>query len=621
MGKKKKKSLKLFQGFRTSKKQPYKTIKIPLKSILKGKDKEPFLSSIDHLVRELNDLVIHSYQFIHLYLLYCFNNGQPLPTINDKFILYCIKTLGIKDNRGAKSKNLGLLGKLKSFYDSEYQPLLNHKPTSLKNKTHMIAYLATQIYTSLQNNIQERFIQHFLRFINLTTKHLDCDKSDLFHFKNQFFNLEEKDTNEIFEEWKKIHLLNILPQNIKKSVHYHLKVNPFEYLPGMLYMNRVLEKQGHKLFQPLPLRNNIIPKHIILDTACLIDYFMPAKDKQGNKIKKSELLKNIKKYQSKIWSRILNLKHKVFKNKYYQFNYQIQTDGFSSSLSFIRKDLVKDKKWGSKLPTVEEEDYYNLEELPKETLDTLKNRNFVDCDPGKHSLVYLADSKGNTLQYTAPQRRIESYAKRNSRILLHEKKKCKVIEKETKVSFQNSKSVDIEKFKIFLKEKNTLNQEVKDFYERSVWRKMGFRQYSYSKKSLDRFLNKIKEKFGENLLIDYGNWSRNTQMKGIIPTMNKGLRKAIHKKFDTVTVNECYTSQKCHKCYSPLNHCRDKRGKKIYRLFCCSKCVSSKNKNGVFRTRDKNSAMCIMKLTKEWVMNQRRFEEFKLQKRKMKPIF
>ena len=39
---------------------------------------------------------------------------------------------------------------------------------------------------------------------------------------------------------------------------------------GMLYMNSVLEKQESKLFQPLPLRNNIIPKHIILDTACII---------------------------------------------------------------------------------------------------------------------------------------------------------------------------------------------------------------------------------------------------------------------------------------------------------------------------------------------------------------
>jgi len=71
-----------------------------------------------------------------------------------------------------------------------------------------------------------------------------------------------KDTEEIFTNWKTTHLQHILPMEIKKSIYYDVKVRPFEYLKGMLYMNSVLEKQENKLFQPLPLRNNIIPKHI-----------------------------------------------------------------------------------------------------------------------------------------------------------------------------------------------------------------------------------------------------------------------------------------------------------------------------------------------------------------------
>ena len=61
-----------------------------------------------------------------------------------------------------------------------------------------------------------------------------------------------------------------------------------------------------------------------------------------------------------------------------------------------------------------------------------------------------------------------------------------------------------------------------------------------------------------------------------------------------------------------LKHQKDKKGKEIYRLFCCSNCVSSKNKNGVCITRDKNSAISIMKLAKEWLNTQTRTEEFKL---------
>ncbi len=604
----KKKKIELFQEFRSNEKSAYTTIKTTLKSVLRNHTEvQPVITN---LVFEMNDLMIHSYQFIRLYILKCYNNMQPWPEINERFILYCIKVLGEKTNSGRPEKDISMLETLQEFYDKEYQPLLNHEKTSLKNKSNMLPYLATQLHTSLSNNTQEHFIQHFLRFINKTTTKITEDKAVLFKFKKQLLECSDE-TEPMFDDWKRTHLHNILPKNIKKSVHYDVKVSPFDYLKGMLYMNAVLEKEEHKLFQPLPLRNNIIPKHIILDTACIVNIF----SLEGKT--KTELFKAIKENQHDVWNNLLNLQHKTFKSKYYQFHYQVQTDGISCSLLFIRKDL-KDKKWGSKVPTLEEQDFHNIEDLSIEQLDTLKDRNIVGCDPGKHSLVYMMDKQGNKLQYTASQRKIESYRKRNERILLQEKKRNNIIEKETHLSSKNSKSVDYEKFKAFLVEKDKLNKETTEFYKRDVWRKMKFRQYSYSKKSIDTFLNKIKKTFGDNILIGYGNWSRSTQMKHMMPTINKGLRKLIHKKYDTLTINEFYTSQKCCECYKDLKHHinkkvkyrKDTRGKEIYRLFCCSNCVSSKNKNGVFRTRDKNSAISIMKLTKEWIETQTRPSEF-----------
>ena len=609
---KKKKVKDTFKEFRNNEKSAYKTFKIPLKTILLNRDTiQPLLSN---LVFEMNDLVIHTYQFIRLFILDKYTKNQPLPEINHTFILYCIKSLGTRSNQGVKSKNTELLETLEQFYKTEYQPLINHEKTNLRNTTFLLPYLATQIHTSLHNNLQEHFIQHFLRFINKTTNEITEDKAVLFKFKKQLLELNEE-TNEPFSNWKLTHLPNILPTEIKKSVHYDIKVRPFEYLKGMLYMNSVLEKQECKLFQPLPLRNNIIPKHIILDTASLVSLFCPANKTDG--IKKGELHKNLKENQHDIWNAFLKLDHKIFKNTHYQFHNQIQTDGISCCLLFIRKDL-KDKKWGSRVPVLQEQNFYNIEDLSKEQLDNLKERNIVGCDPGKHSLVYMMDNNGNKLQYTASQRKIESYGKRNERILLQEKKRNKITEKETHLSSKNSKSVDYEKFKIFLVEKDKLNKETSEFYRKEVWRKMKFRQYSYGKKSIDTFLNKIKETFGENIIIGYGNWSRSTQMKHMMPTMNNGLRKLIHKKYDTITINEFYTSQKCCECYKDLKHHtnkkvksrKDKKGKEIYRLFCCSNCVSSKNKKGVFRTRDKNSAISIMKLTKEWIYTQSRPSEF-----------
>ena len=103
-------------------------------------------------------------------------------------------------------------------------------------------------------------------------------------------------------------------------------------------MNSILEQEA-KLFQPIPLRNNIVPKYITIDTACLINLFAS----KGNK---GKLLTKLKESKD-IRSQVFRLNKKMFKNKEYTFNYQIQTDGIGVSLSFIRNDLV-DKKYVSK---------------------------------------------------------------------------------------------------------------------------------------------------------------------------------------------------------------------------------------------------------------------------------
>ena len=114
------------------------------------------------------------------------------------------------------------------------------------------------------------------------------------------------------------------------------------------------------------------------------------------------------------------------------------------------------------------------------------------------------------------------------------------------------------------------------------------------------------------MVIGYGNWSRSTQMKNFMPTMNKGLRKLIHKKYDTITINECNTSKKCCGCLNNLHHHKDKEGKEIFRLLVCSNCVSCENKQTVFRTRDVNSAVNIRNITKCWIEKQERNHAFKI---------
>ena len=143
----KKKKKEDFKEFRNNEKSAYKTFKIPLKSILQNWDKKQPI--INHLVFEMNDLIIHTYQFIRLYVLDKYTKKLPLPELNETFILYCIKSLGLRDNRGKKGKDTELLEVLEQFYKTEYQPLLNNVKTNLKHTTYLLPYLATQIHTSL----------------------------------------------------------------------------------------------------------------------------------------------------------------------------------------------------------------------------------------------------------------------------------------------------------------------------------------------------------------------------------------------------------------------------------------------------------------------------------------
>ena len=77
----KKKKKTDFKEFRNNDKSAYKTFKRPLKTIKLNSD-------TTHPV--VNDLIIHVYQFIRLYVLNCYINKQPLPDLDEIFISYCI---------------------------------------------------------------------------------------------------------------------------------------------------------------------------------------------------------------------------------------------------------------------------------------------------------------------------------------------------------------------------------------------------------------------------------------------------------------------------------------------------------------------------------------------------
>ena len=575
-------------------KSQYKTFKIPLKSIIKSKD---LLLKIEEIVFKLNELVIHSYQFIRLYILKCYTNNLPFE-ITEEFVRQCIGILSKCETTGTY-KNKELLNNVTWFYINEYQPSVNHVKLDVTNMTAFKATIAVEIYTCLSNNVQERFISHFRRFVNETANGTNKEKNDFKYTiltKDLTVQADLLNINPIYHSWWNEHISKIFQTPPNKSAFYDIKVRPLYYLKGMLYMNTILEQNNKKLFQPLSLRTSIIPMNIMFDTTSITKYFTECQPFGilKSKIKMSENMEFA-------WSNILNLKDKIFKSNKYSFYHMMTTDGVSCSLTFIRKELI-----GKRIKSnIEELPFPKIEQMSDNDLIYMRNNcNIIGCDPGKRNLVYMVNDQKKHLTYTNPQRMHESKSKRNKIVLERWKKKEGISILEKKISECNSKSMNYLKFKEYLREKTLLNESTKEFYQHKTHRTMKLRSFIYEKKSIDNFINKIGKTFndGRHIIIAYGDWSETTQMKNSAPSLGKGLRRLIHRKYFTFSVNEMYTSKRCNKCFNNLENFKDKKSKKVHRLLVCSTCVSSENKKVTYRSRDINAGINIMNVAKYYMM-------------------
>ena len=82
----------------------------------------------------------------------------------------------------------------------------------------------------------------------------------------------------------------------------------------------------------------------------------------------------------------------------------------------------------------------------------------------------------------------------------------------------------IEEYKKFIINKNKINDETKEFYEKTLFRKLNFRRYVKTKQSEEKLLNEIQNKFltteeqysNKKILLLFGNYSRTSQMKNTL---------------------------------------------------------------------------------------------------------
>ena len=340
-----------------------RTIKCSLKNILK---KDIRLNK--HIIEKLfdatcrtNDIIIHTYQFLRLWVLSKYENNLDVPIITENTIKMIFKCL-IEASRGPKVKgnNFILLTSLQTFYD-DYYSKLGCTIMDGSNLSQILNYAATDMITNIQNNIKMNFVSYVKRFTNSSFKQQNNEllinasygqktrmkkelEKDLYDCKQDLLN-GTLNSNEKYHDWINKHKIHIFPYVDGISYEVDIKNNPNNYLKGMIYMCLELEKISAKSFQFLPLRTNIAPKYIPIDTKSIVEVLVDTEILAIlNKGTKNDLLKDIEGNKKLLWSYFFDINKSVFKQTNYSFDHRILTDCHGLSIQLIHNDSIEKEK-------------------------------------------------------------------------------------------------------------------------------------------------------------------------------------------------------------------------------------------------------------------------------------
>ena len=556
----------------------FKSIKTSLKSVLKHPDINT--NKINDAVIKANKIMIHTLQYMKLFLLFYYeNNNQTLPVISKEFINNTMKVVcGEKEEKRGKPpkpETLILKDKLTHFYKEHYLPLTQNDPIDYAGLNTMLDYLKEDVITMYENNIQLHYVDYVERYVNvvwkkkfITEKIRKLGKtkkeretrirnlcSELRKIKNDLLNVEtdEFTSKNYYHKWIKEQKQHILPQKKKfekSSIYYDLKCNPMDYLPCMVFMMKQIENEMESINNVFPLRSEIAPKYIRLDTTTIVNLLFTKK--QGNKgFYKTE--GNLKKNEDKIWEFFFRTERKCFTKTGYAFHHMISTDGIGVSILFLQKELV-----GKKLPMMKKKIAKELYIDELTDYSTLQKKKIIGIDAGKCDLIYCVDGSNKdatTFRYSQDQRRKETKTKKYNNIILAMKtnkvNNKSIIEYETELSQYNRKTLDIEKFKIYIREKNRINHILFGFYRKELFRKLKLGRYINTKRNEQKMINQFKKTFGnpEETIICIGDWEQRKQMKYKEPTLGKGMRTLFRKNnYKVYLVDEFRSSCKCSNC-------------------------------------------------------------------------
>ena len=624
-----------------------KTNKDNIKNIIRD---ENLLILINDITIRTNKIVIHTYQFLKLYLLYLYENNQPFPVLDKEYICDIFKVITKrKFNTGYTEDNMPTqLKTLTDFYKNNYASTISNDEIIYYDRLpYILAYEAIDMITNITNNIQEHFIDNLNKYVNILfdvkAKSNEITKNnknkvirkelhkqlydEINKVKKDLINYGDFTSDIKYHKWiieQKIKLFPNKTQFHENNIYYEIKSNTKYFIYGMFHICVELEKinieriknneKQIRLFNVLPLRTNIIPKNICIDTCGLIQHFMG--DDYDSKLFITYKKEN--KY-FELWNKYFKLNKRVFKKgQKYKFSNMIRTDGVSCCVLFVKVDengkplskILRNKK------CCQEE---NIDYIEKTNINDIKNMKVVCADPNYSDLIYCGskDECGNLqpFRYTQNQRRLETRIKKYRKIKDKLNKETLIFEQtvkelETTLSILNSKTCNFDKFKIYCIEKNKINYKLYSHYEKKCFRKFKLNSFTNTQKSELKMIKNFQNKYGkpDKTIFVIGDYDKGDyNMKGKEPIICKKFRKIFRNTgYKTFLINEFRTSKLCNCCNEELEHFLERPSKKPKlkkenKTEICHgilRCQSVKHKSEIFHNRDKNAVQNMLNIVK-----------------------
>ena len=636
-----------------------KTNKDNIKNVIKDSET---IKKLNELVINTHKIVIHAYNFIKLYCLYLYENKKKIHLLDKEFIMDVFKVITVRQSNsgGYREDNMPKQQKkLMEFYENHYKETTDKNEVLYYDKmSYILAYEAIDMTTNIHVNIQEHFIQHLNKFVNVTFNL----KSKQKEIKNSKLSKKEKKQkqNELNKEFREVKndLMSFDENLISKkeyhkwikeqrkliygkknsfkndSIYYDLKSKTCDYIKPMIYIGKELEKTYDKiaikikeaekkkeklkveqirLFNVLPLRTNIVPKNICLDTPAIIQNLIGEST--------ANLLKNYKKENKydEIWNKYFKLNKRLFKKgkDKYQFNYVIRTDAISICALFIRlnEDGKPVSKKNKKCRSEDDTQYIENMEFSEE----MKNKKIVCADPNYSDLIYCGakDKDGNleTFRYTQNQRRLETGKKKYMKIIEKENKKVKINDKtikeiESELTNYTAKTNDYTKFKEYLKVKNRVNLTLFDHYQKEYFRKFKLNRFINTQKSESKMIDNFKNKFGDKdkVIFVMGDYDKKEHIKSLEPVICKRFRRLFRNAgYQVNLINEFRTSKLCNSCHEEIepflerksHKPKDYKESKIITVNGLLRHTDDKLTCELIHNRDKNAVQNMLNIIEE----------------------